>query len=82
MSDIEYSVIKSDVIKRFDCISDMFNTTSRLQLGLMVDVVGILRHYLHTHVHDCTMEPATNSSMTSEDFKRVIRNAVSELSSK
>ena len=64
------------------CISDMFNTTSRLQLGLMVDVVGILRHYLHTHVHDCTMEPATNSSMTSEDFKRVIRNAVSELSSK
>lgn len=57
--------------------TDIFNdTVSRLQLGLMVDVVGILRHYLNTHVQDCTVEPATNSSMTSEDFKLVIRNAV------
>ena len=24
MSDIEYSVIKSDVVKRFDCISILF----------------------------------------------------------
>ena len=58
-------------------ISDIFNdTVSRLDIGLKVDVVGILRHYLNVHVQDCSKEPATNSSMTSEDFQLVIRNAV------
>ncbi|XP_060587064.1 glutamate receptor ionotropic, kainate 2-like isoform X2 [Ruditapes philippinarum] len=53
---------------------------SRLEQGLMSDVVGILRHYLQTHVQDCKKEPATNSSMTADDFRRVILNAVTPYS--
>lgn len=52
---------------------------SRLEQGLMGDVVGILRHYLQTHVQDCKKEPAKTSSMTAEDFRNVLRNAVSEI---
>ncbi|KAH3888222.1 hypothetical protein DPMN_012253 [Dreissena polymorpha] len=41
---------------------------SRLQLGLMVDVVGILRHYLTSHAQDCRTEPSANSSMSALEF--------------
>ncbi|XP_053385005.1 glutamate receptor ionotropic, kainate 3-like isoform X2 [Mercenaria mercenaria] len=62
-------------------LNDVFNgNKSRLEQGLMGDVVGILRHYLQTHVQDCSIEPATNSSMTAEDFRKVLRNAVTPYS--
>lgn len=58
--------------------SDLFGEVgvSRLQRGLMSDVIGILGHYLKTHSHDCTIEPDENSTMSSQDFKMALRNEV------
>lgn len=58
--------------------SDLFGEVgvSRLQRGLMSDVIGILGHYLKTHSHECTTEPDENSTMSSADFKMALRNEV------
>lgn len=49
---------------------------SRLQRGLMSDVVGILSHYLGAHARDCSVEPNDNNTMSSLEFKKALTNEV------
>ncbi|KAL4225053.1 hypothetical protein ACF0H5_015747 [Mactra antiquata] len=60
-------------------ISEIFDEESRLEQALMVDVVGLLRHYLEEHTEDCSIEPADNTSITAHQFKEALGNATGRL---
>ncbi|WAR02298.1 GRIK1-like protein [Mya arenaria] len=52
------------------------NELSRLERGLMGDVIGILHHYLRAHAQDCLDEPDENNTMSAEQFKEALKNEV------
>ncbi|KAK3594049.1 hypothetical protein CHS0354_040810 [Potamilus streckersoni] len=50
---------------------ESFNgTMSRLDIGIMVDVVGILRHYLNKFVQNCSKEVTEDRFISASDFKK------------
>ncbi|XP_041366451.1 glutamate receptor ionotropic, kainate 2-like [Gigantopelta aegis] len=47
---------------------------SRLELGLAVDVVGLLRHVIYTVAQNCSKEPSVDYIVSAEQFDNIIKD--------
>ncbi|KAL3842036.1 hypothetical protein ACJMK2_020101 [Sinanodonta woodiana] len=56
-----------------NAIENFNGTLSRLDIGIMLDVVGILHHYLNRFVQNCSKEVTEDRFMSASDFNRQLR---------